>query len=525
MRDIVSMMTKFVCVLLAAVPAVVAQGVAQGVAQVIEGTVSNSLGGAPIDGASVSIEQGGKATYQATTDAAGAFRIEGVKDGSYTARFSKRGFQPPARDAAARKPFRVAAGGDPVRLRVQMAPNGRVSGRVLDGDGRPVAGAAIELLFANSFAGNTDTSKEDGSFSFANVEPGSYTLNARPGGKIKPPVQMGDQVRGWARTYYPGVLDQPGAARIMVRPGAELPGPDIRLIAVPMHAVRGRVLDPKGDPAAGINVKLAAADEYPAEEAQSVSDEDGRFEFQGVRDGSWRLFVETAAGGVKLQAFTLPGMLGHDLDHQDLPLRPPFTLRGRVEFQAPAGFQGKQPLVSVTLAPPSGWGLTHGNGNTDQAGNFKIDGVFEGAYRVMAIGGEGIGSYYLASMMLGEREVLAQSFELAPNSLPLRIVYRSNGGTVRGTVEDCAGAGVVLVPQDPGLRRFEFIRRATCNEGGRYEIPQVRPGDYAAFAFDDAPDALDALLRFTQALVTQAVNVTVRPGEAVSADLKVTAVN
>jgi hypothetical protein len=36
---------------------------------------------------------------------------------------------------------------------------------------------------------------------------------------------------------------------------------------------------------------------------------------------------------------------------------------------------------------------------------------------------------------------------------------------------------------------------------------------------------LDARGRFTQALVNQAVKVTVRPGEAVSADLKVTAVN
>jgi hypothetical protein len=53
--------------------------------QVIEGTVVSSLGGVPISGASVSIEQGGKTAYQATTDFAGAFRIEGVRDGNYSA--------------------------------------------------------------------------------------------------------------------------------------------------------------------------------------------------------------------------------------------------------------------------------------------------------------------------------------------------------------------------------------------------------------------------------------------------------
>src|SRR3989442_15875620 len=67
-------------------------------AQVIEGTVVNSVTKLPISGATVSIEAAGKAGYQATTDENGAFRIEGVKDGSYTARFSKSGFLAPARD-------------------------------------------------------------------------------------------------------------------------------------------------------------------------------------------------------------------------------------------------------------------------------------------------------------------------------------------------------------------------------------------------------------------------------------------
>jgi hypothetical protein len=164
-------------------------------------------------------------------------------------------------------------------------------------------------------------------------------------------------------------------------------------------------------------------------------------------------------------------MLGHDLDGRDLRLSPPFTIRGRVEWDTLGGLQGKRPLVIVVLFPASGGPEYVRQGNTDENGNFKIDGVFEGAYGLRPIYDESTFNYYLASIMLGEREVPGQSVELAPGSLPLRIVYRSNGGTVRGAVEDCAGAGVVLVPQDPGLRQGEFVRRATCNEGGRYEIP------------------------------------------------------
>src|SRR5450432_3539839 len=138
----VSMMAmRCVCWLLAAAPALVWQCAAQ----VVEGTVSSSLGGAPIGGVSVTLEQGGKTAYQANTDGAGVFRIEAVKDGNYTARFSQREFQAPARDAAARRPFRVVAGGEPVRLQVQMTPRGKVSGRVLDGEGHPMPGAEVEL--------------------------------------------------------------------------------------------------------------------------------------------------------------------------------------------------------------------------------------------------------------------------------------------------------------------------------------------------------------------------------------------
>lgn len=509
------MVVRFLSLLLAAAPALLAQ--------VVEGTVSNSLGGVPIPDVAVTLEQGGKAAYHATTDAGGTFHIDGIRDGSYTARFSKRGFQAPSRDTAARKPFRVATGGNPVRLQVQMAPLGKVSGHVLDADGHAVAGAEVELLFANSFAGNTDTTKEDGSFSFASVEQGSYQLNARPRGRVQPPAP-GDQVRGWARTYYPGALDPAGAGRIVVRPGAELLGQDIRLIAVPIHAVRGRVRDPQGNPVARIVVKLAPADEIKPDEMQAISDQEGQFEFRGVHDGSWRLVAEMEAAGVRLHAFESPEMMGHDLDHQDLRLKPAFTIHGRVEFGAVSGFSGKRPPVVAMLAPAHG-GPLYGEYHQEEDGNFRIDGIYEGAYRVHAIGGNGVGNYYLASILLGDREILAQSVDLAPGSLPLRIVYQSNGGSVRGTVEDCAGAEVVLVPQDAALRLNELIRRATCNEGGRYEISQVRPGDYYAFAFDDSPFKLDALSRFVEAMLNQAVTVTVRPGEGVTADLKVTAVN
>src|SRR5580693_832897 len=115
--------------------------------QVIVGTVVNSVTGEAIGDASVQIEKAGKSPYQATSDAQGAFRIEGVADGTYTAIAFKSGFLM-VLDGEAQRPFHVVAGLDPVQLKVFLIPQGRISGRVLDGDNPPLAGADVSLLEA-----------------------------------------------------------------------------------------------------------------------------------------------------------------------------------------------------------------------------------------------------------------------------------------------------------------------------------------------------------------------------------------
>ena len=96
------------------------------------------------------------------------------------------------------------------------------------------------------------------------------------------------------------------------------------------------------------------------------------------------------------------------------------------------------------------------------------------------------------------------------------MVYRSDGGTVRGTVENCHSSQVLLVPQDsPGLPLFT----ATCSSDCHFEIGSVRPGDYAAVATPTIRPWLDFL---DPNLLRTASRVTVRAGETTQADLRVT---
>jgi len=103
-------------------------------------------------------------------------------------------------------------------------------------------------------------------------------------------------------------------------------------------------------------------------------------------------------------------------------------------------------------------------------------------------------------------------------------VFKTNGGMVRGTVEQCASGGVVLVPQDPAMRWPDLIREARCDGApsgpGRYEITAVRPGEYYALALSGDGSTPFWTPKWDEALLSQASRVTVRPGEASSADLR-----
>jgi hypothetical protein len=98
----------------------------------------------------------------------------------------------------------------------------------------------------------------------------------------------------------------------------------------------------------------------------------------------------------------------------------------------------------------------------------------------------------------------------------MTVMYKSDGGSLHGKAENCASGGVILVPSDPARRREIFSRSGACDSSDKYEVDAVRPGDYYALAFagnGPVPIVDDVLLK-------QAVKVTVRAGEASSADLR-----
>jgi 5-hydroxyisourate hydrolase-like protein (transthyretin family) len=331
-------------------------------AQTVEGSVIDSATGRGLAGVRVGFLQGTKTIYDARTDAQGHFGVEGVKDGTYSVRYTAPDYWPsdpgtPAPFQAnmrlSKQMFQVVAGGNPVKLEAHMTPLPRITGRVVDGRGRGVPDARMELTgLGQSLGSRTDG---EGRFDIHQfLLPGVYTLSAAPPPGIKPPDQESgsDRVLNWTRTYYPGVSFPEAASKIILRPGGEVWDIELKLLAVPAHAVRGVLLKADGTPAPKIEITLG---EGPRglRDLRAESKSDGTFEIPAVVDGAWSLLAEAESEGADLEALQWIEMAGHDIEGVKIRLSPPFKVRGNVVMERREGMPPPRP-PTITLSPRAG---------------------------------------------------------------------------------------------------------------------------------------------------------------------------
>jgi hypothetical protein len=486
---------------------------AAAVAQTVEGSVTNAGTAAPLAGVEVTLESP-KHSYKGTTDGRGAFRIDDIAPGDYRPKYELRGFLHFTRGES---PVHVDAAGATVHVSAIMVQMGRISGRVLDANDAPLVSAIVNLSSPGSIT-SISTGK-DGVFTFELVPPGVYTWDARPPDRYKEPPPASGQRRGYAQTYYPGSPVRSGAGRIAIGPAAEVLGADIKLLVAPVYRLKGRVLDPRGEAMPHAAVTLGEPNDFFNKEQRITGGEDGSFEFTRLTEGDWRLYAEAKVDGVPVKAFRTVPVGGRDLEGVDLRLSTPFAIHGVVSMEAPDGKPAERRPAVVVLGPSEGSSVVQAR--PDASGAFTAEGIYPGAYNVLPVSPGA--PFYLASIRLGDRDAIDGRIELYSGALPLTVVYKSDGGTVRGTVERCGDATVILAPQNPDLRRRpEFIRRASCTADGRYELTAVRPGEYYALALHPADPAFRFLvIDLDQHLVNQASRVSVERNQATLADLKV----
>jgi Carboxypeptidase regulatory-like domain len=484
-------------------------------AQVVEGTVSNTLTGAAIPGVKVDLTWAEATYYSTTSDAQGRFRFEHVEPADYFASYSAPGyletdgFRPPP----AAIHIQVTAGRGPIQLDAHMLPTGRLSGRVIDPRGHPVPRAKV-MVSGPGVGMGADTDAE-GKFALNRFGlPGAYTISAAPPPDLKSPDPEPDSgvVLGWTRTWYPGVAVAEAAQKLVMGPGGEIENIEIKLLTARAYSVRGVLLNLDGKPAGNVEIHLDGAPQ-PGLRAQSKAD--GTFEFPVVVPGQWRLSAELG----QLKAGQWVDMADRDRENLKLQLSAPFTVSIRLAFEVPKDAQPPKSAPFLERADRF-HGLPRGPlafGRQETGSIVSIHPVFPDAYFLVANAPPG---YYLEAVRLGDTALTSLVVDLSEGAPPITVAYKADGGSVRGTVENCGFGGVILVAQDPAGRWRGSPRPARCDANGRYDISSVRPGEYYVVATTADPYTAFWNSEWDESMVNQAARVTVRPGESSDADLR-----
>jgi protocatechuate 3,4-dioxygenase beta subunit len=477
---------------------------AQGTGE-IDGAVINGATRTGIPGVAVRVFMQPGDAYDTTTDARGEFSIHGIKPGQYTESFKREGFATPETGPVVLATRIHVDGKTPARVDVEMVPLGKIAGRIVDADGKPVENVIVTLE-GPSASRPVVTTGRDGAYAFDKLMPASYAILAKPQDQADGQQTAGDRVAP-VFTYFPSARDLRQATLIELPPGGDVEGNEIRLRTVPVHRLRGLVLNESGHPASGAIVSLRSRDAvspnatlailgpartwYPGpgigvETANSLTGADGQFEFASVGDGDWLVHAETPWGYIEetqrdVQAIgEVPVAVSQkDLDDVQIHLTNNFEIPLQIDFEDGAEAKGPGNLLVILAAVDGSSEIFGGPG--PRGGKPVIDRAYPGRYRVLATMSRP--GYFIASMDYGGRAINGP-IDIAPGAPALHFVLRRHAGVVRGTIEKGASAMVLLAP----AAESDVIYGVPSAASGSFGFDNLNPGSYSIIAFDRVDD-------------------------------------
>lgn len=246
----------------------------------VSGTVVSDTDGTPIAGIAVHAEtDGGLSQADATTDASGAYSLDGLLAGDYVVRFSSPDgaflseYWHDTRDPRAAERVTVAAGAAVTGIDASLGLGGTISGIVTRADdGTPVVGAAVT-------ANGVDTGSWGSAFT---DEAGNYTLTGLPADSYV--VDFFADGTDLTREYWEDAVAFDAATSVELGSGASVSGIDAALGSG--GAITGfvtRAVD--GSPVEGAYVSALNANREIV--AAVRTDSSGAYRLDGLANGSY----------------------------------------------------------------------------------------------------------------------------------------------------------------------------------------------------------------------------------------------
>lgn len=416
----------------------------------LKGRVLDGVSGRPVPNATVTHATAGRSggplillastasDEETTTDADGAFALDGLVPGKISLTVK----HPDYSDATQTVDLKEGT----ATAEIKLTPGSALGGLVLSDAEQPLPGASVVLQSAGDTGfgrgmlggGQSAVTDASGRFRFDHLSPGRYSLVA--------------SLRSRSSAAQTIVL-QEGQSRddalLRIAAGATLQG----IVSGIPDSWRN-----------GMTVTASGADAYSGTTRTGA---DGRFQFSGVPPGTATLRATAGdfAGSSRsvLKQVEMPE--GQPVVQTEIVFDPGFVLAGRVT-------RGGQPLPNVTvIANLIGGGGRQASSRTDDGGSYRMEGLAEGTYNVMAM------SNVLGGSIRSQQVKLSgdQSVDIAFPSAKL-------GGTVVDAQAKMPlpDAVIQITTADPNAAPAggRMARSATTDSNGAFQITDLDPVSY-----------------------------------------------
>ncbi len=459
--------------------------------------------------------------YPAVTDDRGLFTIDNIKPGTYPLTAEHPGYLDGEYGEAdgAGVEITLAAGQTLTDINVKLTPQAVVSGRVLDEDGELWTHAFVNLLRSRRVHGQSKLEdfgggelNDQGEFRIGRIPPGKYYLAAKPDVNWESRYRLPPPLR--QPTWHPSSLDLDGANPIIVGPGDQVTGLEIRLRRGSAHAIRGTLVGIENIPPptgpeqyARRRISVESTSGAGASGTSFFIGPNGSFEIPGLPPGTYEIrvtqgFLPISLGTAKVQVDD------RDVDDVAIQLTPPQPLNGMIQV-AEEGSKKPAGLV-VELDPIRPGQSPYVYSRAD--GSFEFPPIGAERYRVSA-GGVG---HYLKEIRYGDVVSNDGTFTVtgAGGSLLLVLSTRVAHLTGRMSATAVGAPRIVLIPAAAG-----DVRQATLDQTGMFSFGDVRPGTYKLYAFEGAPDGAWEDPDFMKEFSAAGVEIHLDEGESKNADV------